>query len=96
MSAPLQAIRIEETKCLACGHTINRVGCFDDEAQLPPEPGDLVLCIRCGAIMALADDKHSVRPLEEEEIEELVADPDTIQELSEKVARIHFVRHMVG
>lgn len=81
---------IPECNCLQCGHKMNASGSADGAPHLP-EPGDLVLCIRCGAVMMHADDM-TVRGMTDEEMDELVADKETMDELAKNVKRIHLMR----
>jgi hypothetical protein len=82
--------RIPECKCLDCGHKVNASGSTDGSPELPG-PGDLVVCIRCGAVMVHADDM-SLRGMTDAEMDALVADTETMNELAKNVRRIHIMR----
>jgi Zn ribbon nucleic-acid-binding protein len=82
--------KIPECKCLFCGHNMNASASVDGTLNLP-EPGDLVLCLKCGAVMKHADDM-SVRGMTDEEMDELIADTETMDELAKAVQGIHFIR----
>lgn len=81
---------IPECNCLKCGKKMNASGSTDGSPHLP-EPGDLVLCIKCGAVMKHADDM-TLRGMTEQEMDELVADTETMDELAKNVQRIHIMR----
>lgn len=82
--------KLPECHCLQCGHKMNASGSVDGSLDLP-EPGDLVLCLKCGAVMKHADDM-SVRGMTEQEMDELIADTETMDELAKNVQRIHIMR----
>ena len=43
-----------ENSCLSCGHVMDRASGVNTDAQ--PMPGALTICIRCGHMMAFAED----------------------------------------
>lgn len=86
--------KIPECHCLHCGHKMNASGSTDGSGVLP-QPGDLVLCIRCGAVMKHADDM-TLRGMSDAEMDELQADTETMNDLAKYVQRIHIIRHITG
>lgn len=87
--------RVPESRCLDCGKTLDALGTGDKALAARPEPGDVTVCIRCGAVMKL-DEKLRLRGLTDAEMDELVNSRETMQELAKVVRAIHVVRHMVG
>lgn len=83
--------KIPECKCLQCGAKMNASGSVDGNAEDMPEPGSVVLCIRCGGVMKHADDM-SLRGMSEEEMDELTADKEWMDLIARTVQKIHFVK----
>jgi hypothetical protein len=76
--------RTPECNCLHCGYTLDATGPTSNEEQSPLSPGDLVLCIRCGAVMMFADDL-TVRGMSTEEMDKLCSDRETMNHLARQV-----------
>ena len=77
-----------ECRCPYCGKKLDRCSSVQDRAT--PKPGDLTLCFGCSLLMAF-DAELRVRPLNAQELERLLGDP----ELQEIVARTGAaIRHM--
>jgi hypothetical protein len=79
---------IPECHCLACGHKLNAFNALNTAE--PPKPGDLALCMRCGAVMKI-DVDLTVRGLTRTEMDDLCNDPETMRYLEKQVAAIHFL-----
>jgi len=56
-----------------------------------PRPGEAVVCIACGAVCTFEDGR--LRGFTDEEMEDLLADPDAMDDLARMVHRVHLVRH---
>jgi hypothetical protein len=63
--------RVPVSRCLDCGEKLDAA--MDVEADNKPMPGDATICIRCGHIMAFADDL-TLRALTDEEMEQVAGD----------------------
>lgn len=79
--------------CLQCGKRLNALGALEGEAQ--PDPGSLIVCIHCGAVMMCADDL-TPRGMTDAEMDEVTKDAETMNDLAKYVKRIHLLRHMAG
>ena len=84
----MSEVRVPEHHCLNCDATLNGVG--DPAGRDTPTPGHLVVCIHCGAVMALADDL-TCRPLTQQEVADIKADPDLQSQLGQLVNSIYYV-----
>lgn len=87
--------RVPETKCLECGHIVNAVGNASAGEPTPPEPGDAIACIECGAV-ATIDASGALRPFTEEEAHALTSDPEWWAQIHSMVRRIHLLKHSVN
>lgn len=86
--------QIPESKCLECGYKVNASGSMDGSPELPG-PGDLVLCLKCGAVMLHAEDMR-LRGMTDKEMDELTADQETMNELAKCVKLVHILRHSLS
>ena len=86
--------KIPLCRCLACGHEIDASGALDGSNELP-EPGSIVVCIRCGAVMMHAQDM-TLRGMTDEEMDEVTADKELMNNLAKNVRKVHLLRHSVG
>ena len=80
---------IETAACLECGHKFNAIGPIDCAPSMPA-PGDVVLCIRCGAAQTYEAGK--LRGFTDAEMDALMADTEYMNDLAKHVQRIHFLR----
>jgi hypothetical protein len=80
--------RTPESRCLNCNKKLDALGGIDTED--PPEPGNLVLCIACGAVMMIADDL-TPRGMTREEMDDLCNDAETMNYLARQVRKIHML-----
>ena len=80
--------RMPESRCLNCGHKFNAAGGVNSEDA--PEPGNICLCIDCGAVMLYAEDL-TVRGMTREEMDDLTNDAETMQFLASQVHKIHML-----
>jgi hypothetical protein len=78
-----------QCRCLACGECFEALTGIDPNDR--PSEGDLIVCIRCGGVMATAHDL-TVRGLSGEEIAKIQDDPQLTQYLAQCVRVVHFVR----
>ena len=75
---------VKESACTNCGHSMNgALAVGDDQA---PVPGDVTLCIRCGHLMAFADDL-TLRELTAAEAVDIAGDPILVG-ASEALAKV--------
>jgi hypothetical protein len=74
--------------------SLDALGTADNTAA-DPRPGDVTVCIRCGAVMRL-DDNLRVRGMTDAEMDELVADRKWMNQVAKMVGAIHFMKHMAG
>lgn len=81
---------VPESRCLACGYRMNAVGSAQAGVEARPEPGDVAVCIACGAVMKL-DDHLRLRGMSEPEMDALVGDKAWMDEIARMVGRVHFV-----
>jgi hypothetical protein len=88
-------IRVPESRCLNCGARMDGLGTGDRDVEAKPEPGDVAVCIKCGAVMKL-DENLRLRGMTEAEMDELTADRAWMDEVARMVRAIHFVKHMAG
>jgi hypothetical protein len=77
--------------CLECGKLINALGTGDRRIAARPSPGDLMACIGCGAVMMLADDL-TMRGMTEEEIDDVMANVEAMNDLARAVRGIHLLK----
>ena len=87
--------RVPESRCLDCGALMNRVGTADRDMKADPHPGDIAICIRCGAVMML-DNHLRLRGMTDEEMNQLFANHELMLDIAGKVHRIHFIKHSTG
>jgi hypothetical protein len=83
-------VKFKESPCLECGAKLNAAGSPEHRGALP-NPGELLICIKCGAVMMFADDL-TPRGMTEAEMDALTADAETMDELARTVARVHLFR----
>jgi len=83
--------RTPECHCLNCGKLLDTVGGVDHSDA--PEPGCVVLCLRCGAVHMLGDNL-SLRGLSEAEMDYLTNDNEYMAFLAALVGRIHLIPKM--
>jgi hypothetical protein len=79
---------VPESRCLHCGHKLDAatgVGHHD-----APEPGNLSLCINCGAVTIYAEDL-TLRGMTREEMDALTNDRETMSFLVRQVQKIHML-----
>lgn len=81
MSGPIDRLgdeihRVKESQCLACKKKLDGAGQIirPDEPAVSPSPGDILVCLHCGHIMAYADDL-TPRELTDEEMLDVAGDP---------------------
>jgi hypothetical protein len=77
--------------CLGCGHKFD-AGANPDNDQDLPGPGDVTVCLKCGAVMKYADDM-TVRGMTDAEIDELTNDMEWMGQIARVVGRVNMVRH---
>jgi Zn ribbon nucleic-acid-binding protein len=86
--------KIPQSHCLQCGYKVDASASTDGSKALPA-PGDIVVCMKCGAVMKHADDM-SLRGMSDQEMDELTADTEFMDEIARAVQKVHFVRHAQG
>lgn len=87
--------RTPECVCLNCGKVFDALGTGDLNVAADPQPGDVTVCIRCGAVMKIGDNLR-VRGMTDAEMDELQADTEWMNQVARLVKTIHFMRHMIG
>jgi Zn ribbon nucleic-acid-binding protein len=80
--------------CLQCGYKLN-AGSSVEQPGLLPGPGDVVVCMKCGAVMKYADDM-TVRGMSDAEMDELINDKEWMDAIARVVQRVHFIKHASG
>ncbi len=80
--------RMPECRCLNCGRKFNAAGGVN--AEDAPEPGNICLCIECGAVMLYGEDL-TVRGMTREEMDDLSNDAEAMQFLARQVRKIHML-----
>jgi len=83
--------RTPECRCLNCGHKLNAAGGIN--AEDAPEPGNICLCIECGAVMMYADNL-TVRGMTREEMDDISNHAETMNFLARQVRKIHMLPKM--
>ena len=83
-----------ECVCLNCGEAMNATAKPQKPDDELPEDGAIVVCLRCGAAMAY-DSKLGVRGFTEKEIDEIMADPDALNDLAKTVKAVQFIRQVM-
>lgn len=86
--------KIPESLCLKCGYRLNASATADGSQGLP-DPGDLMVCLKCGAVMVHADDL-SPRGMTDEEMDQLQSDTEAMNELAKAVKNVYLVRHRLS
>lgn len=84
-------IRIPKTACLQCRHTLDSIG-TNDGSRPAPQPGDAIVCIRCGAVQTIENGK--LRPFTDSELDTLQSDPEWLRELARMVAKVYILRQV--
>jgi hypothetical protein len=77
--------------CLVCGATLDAATAMGHRSR--PKPGDLTICLRCGATMKVADDL-TVRAMTEEEAAEIERDPQLVEFLRRVTQKIQSMPKM--
>lgn len=95
MKRGIDVARTPECNCLNCGKLLSALGTGDPTVEAKPEPGDVTVCLRCGAVMKLADDLR-VRGMTDAEMDELIADKEWMNHVARMVKAIQFMKHMKG
>ena len=86
--------RVPYSRCLACHKRVNTLGTGNRAVAAKPEPGDVVVCIRCGAVMRL-DKKLKLRGMTQKEIDEITRDREWMDRVAKMVERVHLLKkHM--
>lgn len=81
--------KLKKSACLNCGTLVTAADATDGSGRLP-HPGDPTVCIRCGAVMVLADD-YSLRGMTDAEIAELTANQPLMNEIARAVQKIRLI-----
>jgi ribosomal protein L32 len=77
MSGKVHDFKMPESQCLNCGHKLD--GAFAQQMKKArPAPGDITICIRCGHVMAFADDL-TMRALTDAEVIEVAGNEDLLR-----------------
>lgn len=84
-------IRIAPSACIECGRKIDAIGSMDGITP-HPEPGSPIICLRCGAVMTI-DANGAPCGFTDQQMTEIIADTETMNEIARLVRRVHFLRH---
>lgn len=87
----MNTTRVQETKCLGCGATLDAVSDVSSGAKSAPNPGDPIACLKCGGV-ATINDSGAICPFTEDQARELAADEGMLRELRRVVGAIHFLK----
>lgn len=66
-----------KTQCLNCGHKLDAASAAQSKRHRP-RPGNFSICIRCGHVMAFADDL-TMRPLTDAEVVHIAGDKEMLR-----------------
>jgi hypothetical protein len=88
-------VRMPVSRCLNCKAVMNALGTGDRRVAAEPSPGDIALCIKCGAVMKL-DDQLRLRGMSDEEMDELTRDREWMDQIARMVQKIQFLKHVSG
>jgi hypothetical protein len=80
-----------ECRCLNCRALLGAVTGVNNNER--PEPGNLTICLRCGAVMLIADDL-TARGLTEREMDDLTNNHHMMQYLARVCKTIRFMPKM--
>ena len=80
---PITIMHTPQCDCLNCGKRLDAA----TGLSVAPSPGDLSVCLRCGAV-AIFDEGMTVRGMTEDEMDKLCADAEMMNYL----AVVHVVR----
>lgn len=67
--------------------------CSDPRGHAIAGPGDLSVCLKCGAVMQF-DENMKLGGIEQERIDQLKSDPRFMANLVEVVQAVHFVQKL--
>ncbi len=76
--------------CLSCGYLFEDATVTSGHKKLP-KPGDLSICLKCGAVAKFGPDLRVI-PFSSAEIEDIQSDLETMNYLSKVIHTIRFVR----
>jgi hypothetical protein len=74
---------------------MNTLGTGRPHVEARPSPGDAAVCINCGGVMML-DDQLRPRGMSDEEMDELAADREFMDQIARIVRKVHFLKHVRG
>lgn len=86
---------VKESHCLRCNARLNALGTGNRLVEAKPEPGDITVCIQCGAVMKL-DFQLQPRGFTESEMWELIHDRAWMNYVASLVKTVHFMKHEIG
>jgi len=68
--------RLSESACTACGHSLDGAAAAmtEEDTRESPQPGDALVCVYCGHIMAFSENL-TMRDLTDEEMVQIAGDP---------------------
>lgn len=87
--------RVPVSRCLDCHALMDALGTGDRDVEAQPNPGDVAVCIKCGAVMKL-DNNLRLRGMTDAEMDELIADRQFMDQIARMVQKIHFLKHLQG
>lgn len=86
--------RTPEVNCLGCGQKVD-AATSTEEGEVRPDPGDVTICLRCGHLMAFAEDL-TLRELTDAEMHEVAGDERILRAQHARVAKHHVTWHDHG
>lgn len=87
--------RVPESHCLHCGCKMDALDTGDPNDTAPPSPGEIAVCIKCGAVMIL-DYELKLRALTGAEVDALLADHATMDQVARTVRTVRYTKHARG
>jgi hypothetical protein len=85
--------RTSQSACLHCGKKLDAISSLGDGEV--PIPGDVTVCLYCGAIMKIGKDLCPA-PFTDEEVNDMLADRELMRYLRRVAGRIYWIKHQKG
>jgi len=88
---PQDVQRTPDCKCLRCGKAMDALGTGNPKIKADAKPGDVAACLKCGAVMLLTDNL-TVLGMTDQEMDDLMANSETMNDIARMVQAIHMIR----
>ena len=89
----MEPTRTRCVSCPVCGKPLDSISSVQGDNQ-PPQPGDITVCLYCGAVMEVGGGLVP-QPFTPEEAEELCRDPELMAQLQRVEAARRLTLHLV-